>query len=180
MNYPLSAGATVNGLIQRPDAVFDPAKGLLRNEHFQVAYVTRNLAHACQTFQGRFGIREFGALEGEMPSGGYIKIRLAWVGNTMYELVACTGPGSEMYNSELGEGDSAIHFHHLGFLVPDHSCWNALLAKIEDGGWTITQMNNTEGFMRHCYIHVPEVGHHFEFMLPEAAGLEFLQQVPAS
>lgn len=170
----------MTGLIKRPDAVFDPSKGLLKNEHFQVAYVTTDLDKACEIFTERFGIADFADLEGDMPSGGYIRVKLAWVGSTMYELIACTGPGTEMYNERLPEADFGLHFHHLGFLVHNETAWDQLLRTIYGGGWDIRQMNNTEGFMRHCYIEVPEVGHYYEYILPEPAGIEFFEKVPAN
>ena len=170
----------MNAALSRPASVFDPARGLLRNEHFQVAYVTTDLERACGVFKERLGIVEFGGLEGEMPSGGFIKIRLAWVGSTMYELVQCSGPGSEMYNETLSAGEFAIGFHHLGFLVPDQNAWDKLLDTIDREGREIRQQNNTEGFMRHCYIRVPELGHHLEYMFPEQAGIDFLEKIPAS
>ena len=170
----------MSNLLKRPVAVFDPAKGLLHNEHFQVAYVTNDLDRTCEIFQQRFGIAEFGGLEGEMPSGGYIKIKLAWVGSTMYELIFCEGPGTDMYNSRLPANDFGLHFHHLGFLVHNEACWEALHRVIAQGGWEIQQTNNAEGFMNHTYIYVPEVGHHFEYIFPEQAGIDFFESMPAS
>lgn len=170
----------MNGLVRRPQAVFDPARGLLRSEHFQVSWVTDDLDRACDIFTGRFGIREFGGIEGETPAGGYIRVKLAWVGSTMYELVACSGPGSEMYNEVLPDSGPAIRFHHLGFLVGDRQSWDGLMETIDRGGWEIRQANNTEGFMRHCYIYVAELGHYCEYMFCERAGIEFFENVPAS
>lgn len=170
----------MNGMLKRPVSIFDSAKGLLRNEHFQVAYATNDLEKACEVFNERFGIEQFGGLEGETPSGGYIRIKLAWVGSTMYELIHCSGPGAEMYNQVLPDRDFALRFHHLGFLIQNQSDWDSLQQVLIQGNWQITQANNTEGFMRHCYIYVPEVGHHFEYMFPESAGMDFLDKVPAN
>jgi hypothetical protein len=39
---------------------------------------------------------------------------------------------------------------------------------------------NTEGFMRYCYVEVPELGHYLEYILPEAAGIEFFESVPSN
>ncbi len=166
-------------LLQRPTPVFDPARGLLNNEHFQMAYVTSDLARATEVFSERFGIGEFRHIGGEMPSGGHIDVKLAWVGSIMYELIHCRGPGSEMYMKELPAEGFAIRHHHLGYLVHDDSAWDKLLATIEHGGWRITQINDNQGFMKHCYVHVPELGHYFEYIFPEKTGIEFFEQVPA-
>ena len=64
--------------IRRPDAVFDPGAGLLRADHFQMAYVTNDLDQACDFFSQRLGISAYGEIGGAMPSGGQIKVRFAW------------------------------------------------------------------------------------------------------
>ncbi len=170
----------MQGLLHRPVRTYDPGRELLANEHFQVAYVTGDLDRAAAAFARRFAIRDFADLEGEMPAGGYIRVKLAWVGGIMYELIQCTGPGSDMYNGRLPDEGFAIRFHHLGFLVADQSSWDALQSRIEADGWAVPQANNTPGFMRHCYIEVPELGHFCEYIFPEQAGVEFFERVPAS
>ena len=170
----------MSGLLTRPLAQFDPARGLLRNEHFQVCYTTHDLTRACDIFSRRFGIGKFGGLEGETPAGGYIKVKLAWVGSTMYELVECTGPGSEMYTRMLPESAFGLCHHHLGFLVHSLAAWDDLMTVIARDGWQVSQQNNNRGFMRHCYIHVPELGHYFEYIFPEQAGIDFFENVPAN
>ncbi len=37
---------------------------------------------------------------------------------------------------------------------------------------------NFGGFMRCCYVEAPELGHYLEYILPEAAGIEFFESVP--
>jgi catechol 2,3-dioxygenase-like lactoylglutathione lyase family enzyme len=170
----------MSGLIQRPNAVFDPAKGLLRNEHFQICYCTNDLDKAAEIFQQRFGIQQYRDLEGETPKGGYIRVKLAWVGGTMYELLACTGPGSELFNEMLPADEFGLRLHHLGFLVHNQQCWDALLETIEQGGRTIRQSNHTPGFLRHCFVPVPELGHFFEYIFPEQAGIDYFENVPSN
>lgn len=173
--------------MKRPELQLDPAGGLLRTEHFQVAYATNDIERACELFRQRLGIREFRRLEGAMPSGGHIHVELAWVGNTMYELLTAEGPGAELYmNGVWGRvpgrvpGDGfAIRHHHLGFLIHDEAQWQALQATIERDGWTLLSKSHTPGFMQSCFVDVPELGHYFEYLFPEPAGLEFFENVPA-
>lgn len=167
-------------LINRPTSHIDPAAGLLRTEQFQMAYATNDIERACDLFRKRFGIREFRRLEGPMPSGGRIHVELAWVGNTMYELLTAEGPGSELYVGRLPDEGFAIRHHHLGFLIHDEAQWQALLATIERDGWTLLSKSHTPGFMQSCFVDVPDLGHYFEYLFPEPAGLEFFENVPGN
>lgn len=143
-----------------------------------MAYATNDMEQACDFFRQRLGIKEFRRLEGPMPSGGHIHVELAWVGNTMYELVTAEGAGSELYMGQLPDGGFAVRHHHLGFLIHNDAQWQALLATIERDGWQLLSKSHTHGFMHSCFVDVPELGHYFEYLFPEPAGLEFLENVP--
>lgn len=166
--------------MKRPDGQFDPSAGLLRAEQFQMAYATNDIERACDLFRQRFGIREFRRLAGQMPSGGHIHVELAWVGPTMYELLTATGPGSDLYVGRLPTDRFAIQHHHLGFLIHDEAQWQGLFSQIENNGWTLLSKNNTPGFMQTCFVDVPELGHYFEYLFPEPAGLAFFEGVPGN
>lgn len=166
--------------MKRPTSQFNPAEGLLRAEQFQMAYATNDIKRACDIFRERFGIREFRRLAGQMPSGGHIHVELAWVGSTMYELLTATGPGSELYVGKLPTDRFAIQHHHLGFLIHDEAQWNGLFTQIEQNGWKLLSKNSTPGFLQTCFVDVPELGHYFEYLFPEPAGLAFFEGVPAN
>lgn len=166
--------------MKRPNSAFNPAAGLLRAEHFQVAYATTDIEHAKQLFADRFGIKAFRQLKGQMPTGGYIHIELAWVGNTMYELVTSTGPGSETFMMGLPHEGFALRHHHLGFLISSDDEWKGMLASVEKNGWRILSKNDNVGFMKTCIVEIPELGHCFEYLFPEAAGLAFFESVPSN
>jgi extradiol dioxygenase family protein len=170
----------MKALLTRPRAIFRPEQGLLRNEHFQVAYVSNDIERARAIFGDRFGIREFRHIEGETALGGYMKVELAWVGATMYELIEASGPGTEFYTKRLPEKNFGMHFHHLGYLVHDKAGWDAVEAQVTTHDWPMVINLNTEGFMRYCYVEVPELGHYLEYILPEAAGIEFFESVPSN
>lgn len=167
-------------LLRRPGSAFDPAKGLLRNDHFQMAYATNDIGRARDIFSDRYGIQQFRQLRGQMPAGGHIHVELAWVGNTMYELVTATGPGSDLFMRNLPGDTFALRHHHLGFLVYDEGDWHQLHELVEHNGFTLLAENNNTGFMQHCFVDAPELGHFLEFIFPEPAGLAFLQDVPGN
>jgi len=166
--------------MKRPISSFNPADGLLRADHFQVAYATNDIERAKQVFADRFGIREFRQLKGKMPVGGQIHIELAWHGGTMYELVTSSGPGAETFMRYIKGDEFTIRHHHLGFMIHNDNEWNGMLAGVEKNGWQILSKNDNAGFMKTCIVEIPELGHCFEYLFPEAAGLAFFESVPTN
>jgi hypothetical protein len=166
--------------LRRPRATFTPGSGLLRNDHFQVAYATNDIDRACQMMSNQFGILEFRRLEGPTAAGGHIRVELAWVGGTMYELITASGPGSAIYVSRLPSDSFAIRHHHLGFLIHDEAQWDALESDAARIGRTLLEKTNTPGFLQKCFVDVPELGHYFEYIFPERAGIDFFESVPGN
>jgi hypothetical protein len=163
----------------RRGSAFDPGAGLLRAEHFQMAYATNDIERAQDLFSSRLGIREFCRMEGPNAAGGQIRVELAWVGTIMYELISASGPGSEIFMGRLPDGDDfKLRHHHLGYLVHDQSQWDALEAEAARAGLPIVWKSVNAGFMTSCFVDVPELGHYLEFLMPEPAGLEFFENVP--
>lgn len=166
--------------MKRPSATYNPADGLLRSEQFQIAYATNDIERARAIFQQRYGIKKFQRLEGPLHAGGHIHVELAWVGNTMYELLTASGPGSELFIGKLPTDQFAIRHHHLGFLIHNENEWNALLAEIAHKGWTLLSQSSNPGFMQSCFVAVPDLEHYFEFLFPEPAGIAFFENVPSN
>lgn len=163
-------------VVQRPSIWPTSGGGALRHEHFQVAYATNDLERACAEF-ARLGIAKFSSLEGEMPGGGYVQVRLAWFGGIMYELVAASGTAAEFYNRRLSPDEFGLHFHHHGYLLQDQPEWDELMRDIERSGHPIVMHNHTPGFLKVCYIEVAPLGHFLEFILPEQAQIDFFELV---
>lgn len=98
----------------------DEGKGhcVLRGEHFQSAYLTNDIDHACDIFAKQLGVTSFQRLEGDIPSGGQIRVELAWVGSVMYELMQTTNSVERVYASQPQPDDPfAIVHHHLGYVT---------------------------------------------------------------
>lgn len=161
--------------------VYDPAKSLLHNEHFQIAYVTNDIDRAVDVFHNRFGVREFRANDNALPGGTRICIRAAWIGGMMYEICCGTGPGMDLYTDWAAPGgEFVLKFHHFGYLVPDETAWGALEAEIARGGWKVRTRSDIPDFFRGCYVEVPELGHFLEFVLPRQGLLERMNATPVS
>lgn len=131
-------------------------------------------------FSSRYGVSEFSFIEGDMPSGGHIRVAFAWAGGQVLEILDATGPGSEFYTEMLPDGEFAIRFHHLGFIVHDEDGWRALEADLAAGKWPIVHRTLTGTFIDAYYIKAPELGHYLEYVRPFAAGIEFYANVPAN
>lgn len=158
---------------------FDPAKGLLHAEHFQMAYATNDIEAAKRLFGERLGVREWRQLAGQMPSGGHIHVELAWVGSIMYELITATGKGSALYMDRLPQSEGfQLKHHHLGYLIRSEAQWDGLLSSAKQNGWPMVHQSHTAGFMQSCFIDAPELGHYLEYLFPEPAGMEFFRSVP--
>lgn len=171
---------TIEGL-HRPVPVYDPAKGLLHNEHFQVAYVTNDVDRAVEVFRSRFGVARFRGNDNDTPGGGRVGIRAAWIGGMMYEICSGEGPGMELYTDWAPPGgDFVLRFHHFGYLIPDDDAWLALEREIERGGWTVRTRSDIPGFFRGCYVEVPELGHFLEFVQPREGLLQRMNATPVS
>lgn len=182
MTYPDGeSGRTGKPRLTRPVPIFDPAKGLLNNEHFQIGYVTNDLDRAARVFRERFGVREFRANDNELPGGARIGIRAAWIGNMMYEVCCGAGPGMELYTKHAPQGgEFVLRFHHFGYLLGGEADWDALEAEIVRGGWQIAHKTDVPGFVRACYIDVPELGHYLEFVLPREGLIDRMNETPGS
>ena len=167
-------------LLDRPVTPFDPSRGLLCNEHFQMGYVTNDMARAEDHFRQRFGVREFRPTEGDLPGGGKISVRSAWIGNVMYEIICASGPGMEIYTELLPEGGFAIRLHHFGYLIPDEAAWDALEKAVASGGWTVRQRSDTPGYVRAMFVEAPELGNYLEFVFPAPALLERFRATPVT
>jgi hypothetical protein len=164
--------------LSRRACAFDPGRGLLLAEHFQMAYATNDIDRACDLFAQRLGIKQFRRLEGRMPAGGQIRAELAWVGTLMYELISASGPGSNIYMSRLPASERfALKHHHLGYLIHDQAQWDGVMAQAERSGWSVPY-RNTNPLLEACFVDVPELGHYLEYLFPQQAGLDFFESVP--
>lgn len=169
------------GLITRPVPAFDPAKGLLHNEHFQIAYVTNDMARAEAVFRDQFGAREFRTNGGGNAQGGYVDVRAVWIGNTLFELLCGRGPGMELYTDVAPEGGPFVmKLHHFGYLVRDDADWAKLEETVERGGWNVVARSDAPGIVRALHVEAPDLGHLLEFVLAYPPFLKTLEGTPVA
>ncbi|WP_156135378.1 hypothetical protein [Novosphingobium malaysiense] len=142
--------------------------------------MTNDLDRALDVFRGRYGVKAFSFIEGPSPEGGHIKVAFAWAGGQILEIICASGPGFDFYNDMLPDGEFAIRFHHLGFLIEDEAGWKQLERELADGAWPIAYSTLTGEFIDAYYIEAPELGHYLEYVRPFQAGEAFYSAVPVS
>ena len=162
-----------------PPPVYDPARGLLHSDHFQIGYVTNDLDRAVDIFRTQFRIEKFRANDAEMPGGTKISTRTVWIGSTMYEIACGSGPGMEAFSKYAPpDGEFVLKLHHFGYLVPDEEAWQAMEREVARGGWQMYMSNDTPGYVKACFVEVPEIGHLIEFILPREMLIERFNATP--
>jgi hypothetical protein len=151
--------------LDRPVALYDPAKSLLKNDHFQLGYVTNDVAEAEALFRERFGVTKFRCRDNELPNGASVSTRTVWIGAMMYEIACGKGPGMEQFSRYAPSDGRVLAFHHFGYLVPGGAAaWRVLEAQLASGGWEVIARNETPGFGRTCMVDAPELGHRLEYI----------------
>ena len=159
-------------MLTRAPSDGDTASGLLRAEHFQMAYVTNDLDRACDLFGAQLGIRAWASLGGQA--------RFAWVGTLMYEIICASGPGSDIYMDRLPQTDGfALKHHHLGFLIQNQQQWDGVLANAAQHGWAVPY-KGVNPLVEVCFVDVPDLGHYLEYLYATPVGLDFFASVPRS
>lgn len=165
--------------LKRPVPVFDPARGLLHNDHFQLGYVTNDLASAMARFGEHFNITRFRENDADLPCGGRVCTRTAWIGAMMYEIVMGYGEGMEVFSDFAPQGgEFVLQFHHFGFLVPGDAAWARLEAEIARSGLVMRRPNDTPGYVKTCFVEVPGFGHMLEYILPREGLLARMNLTP--
>ncbi len=166
--------------LNRPLAAFGAGAGLMRNEHFQIAYATTDMDQACDLFGRLHGVKEFRRLEGALPEGGHIRMEIGWAGGTLYELVCAQGAGSEIFRAGLPTDGFAIRLRHLGYYIPTSDEWERVLDELARSERRIVRKTDVPGFLKAHIVDAPELGHFLEYIFPDAGGLAFFEQAPSN
>jgi hypothetical protein len=162
--------------------VFDPAKGLLHNDHFQMGYVTNDIDRAVEVFRTRFNVPEFRCTDYVSGEGTGTHVRAVWIGRMMYELACGYGSGMEDFSDYAPQGGPfVLKFHHFGYLIPDDAAWAAMERVVAEGGWKFRKPpGETPGFVKAAFVDVPELGHLVEFILPREGMIERFNATPVA
>lgn len=138
------------------------------DNHYQNAYVTRDLEGAIQLFRRQYGFDGFKSFEianeFTTPAGratAVVRMALGWIGGLQYELIEPVSGMTDVYKTGLPE-DSLVRLHHICMRVPD---WNVFRAEVERRKWPVVmEGSGTGGQLRWLYVDARDtIGHYLEY-----------------
>ncbi|TGD73566.1 hypothetical protein E4634_11105 [Mangrovimicrobium sediminis] len=138
--------------------------------HYQNAYVTRDIEAAMALAQQRYGIDSFIQFDVDMdmltpdgPRRSISKAALGWSGGFNFELIEPVGGELDIYSAYLPP-DNSLRLHHVCMRTFD---WDATLADIAANGWPIAFEGHMEG-LKFVYVDARETfGHYLEYLYAE-------------
>jgi hypothetical protein len=139
---------------------------MLLDNHYQNAYITRDIDKAVGVFRERYGVADAkyfeAATEVWTPRGSGVavnKMAFIWIGKLQYELIQPVSGPVQMYSDELP--DEGMRFHHICMRSFD---WDATLAEVERQQLPIVYRGDTSSGLRFIYADAREtLGHYLEF-----------------
>lgn len=143
---------------------------MITGEHFQNAYVTRNLEKAVADFSKYAEVRAEYFWEGDVPvvtpqgeDSMHLKLALLWVGDLQYEFIQPVSGLEHIYIDALRE-DDRISFHHVCMRVDD---WDELHRSLAEQPYPIV-FEGAAGPSKFLYVDArPYCGHFLEYsMMP--------------
>jgi len=145
---------------------------MLEGQHFQNAYITRNIEQAIEQFRTRVGVENAISYEVPVevwtPKGQGIatnKIAFIWVGNLQYELIQPVSGLVDIYSDALPADDS-MKFHHICMRVPD---WADFRARVDQQHYPVVLEGGSDA-LKFLYLDARDfLGHYLEYvwMTPE-------------
>ena len=111
---------------------------VLFKQHFQIAYVVRDLAAARARLAREFGIAEWDVMDMAAlmgPGHGTRYIGNSFAGDTMIELIEPDPAGDSIYRDWIPAEEDGVRLHHLGFLVRSDEDFKAAIAQLGAAGY---------------------------------------------
>jgi hypothetical protein len=141
--------------------------------HYQNAYITRDLDQALAMFRKEYGFDAFKSFEVtydlSTPAGrgkATVKLALGWIGNLQYELIQPISGMIDVYNEGLPDRHP-LKFHHVCMRVHD---WDKLRADLRQENRRIVMEGGTPEHLLWLYVDARDtLGHYLEYcwMTPE-------------
>jgi hypothetical protein len=143
------------------------------DEHYQNAYVTRDLDGALEIFRARYGFDKFRRMEVSYElttragrGTASVKLALGWIGEVQYELIEPVSGLIDVYQEGLSV-ESPLRFHHVCMRVPD---WAEFRARVDQERFPVAMEGGTPGHLLWLYLDARDtLGHYLEYcwMTPE-------------
>lgn len=146
---------------------------MILQNHYQNAYVTRDIEQAIALFRTRHGFEGFKQFEvaNEITTSAgcgtsVLRMALGWIGNLQYELIEPVSGMVDIFKADLPE--SAMRLHHICMRVHD---WSTFRAEVDRRKWPVViEGSGTGGQLQFIYIDArASIGHYLEYcwMTPE-------------
>src|SRR5215203_1480173 len=150
---------------------------MFRN-HFQHAYVVRNLNKAMENFSDTYGVTKWQVMP--MPEGAPVKaLALAYVQNVMLELIEAVPGQDTIYRDWIPASETAAKFHHLGYLIDSEEEYLRIVKQFEAAGIAAGMAGRSGDILDFHYADtVAQLGHYCELVRLLPAGKDFFSQVP--
>ena len=151
---------------------------LMFRNHFQHAYVVRNLEKTMAAFRARCGVGKWQVMP--LPSGSPVRaIGLAYVQNVMIELIEALPDHETIYRRFIPESESDARFHHLGYLIEREEDYLAAIEQFDAAGWPAAYAGRVGEVIDFHYADtVGQLGHYCELIHLRSDGQGFFSQVP--
>lgn len=147
-------------------------------DHFQHAYVVRNLDKAMANFRDNYGVAKWQVMP--MPEGSPVKVLgLAYVHNVMLELIEAVPGHDTIYRDWIPASDTAARFHHLGYLIDSEEEYLSTVKQFEAAGISAGMAGRAGDMLDFHYADtVAQLGHYCELVHLRPAGQNYFSQVP--
>lgn len=138
-------------------------------QHYQNAYVTRDVAKAVAGFRKHADPRLIIEHEAEVSlwtpnreGTGVQKLAFVWIEDLNYELIQpISGDVLAIYREALPD-DDALAFHHVCHRVDD---WDALQMRLARNPHPVVLRGGTPGVLQFCYVDTRDwLGHYIEYL----------------
>jgi len=154
-------------------------QGLLHG-FFQLGYVTTDLDAALAVYRERFAAPRFWVFDNAAarPDDPHPnRVALAWIGETMVELIQPIREPSPLYASALPA--KGVRLHHLGYLVRDEARWNEVMAGLQREAMRIDRHGKVGEALEYVYADAQaQLGHYLEYVWVKTGQPDFFSGVP--
>src|ERR1700733_107832 len=140
---------------------------MFEGQHYQNAYITRDIEKAVEGFRARSAVeivmRFEGPVEVTTPNGRGLavsKLSFIWINNLQYELIQPVSGLVGIYRDAL-PADDALKFHHICMRVEN---WQEFRARVGHQPFPVVLEGGSE-HLRFLYLDTRDfIGHYLEYV----------------
>ena len=139
---------------------------MIEGQHYQNAYVTRNIQKAIEAFKSRADVRKLIQYEASTdvmtptgPAKLTNKLAFIWVGDLQYELIEPVAGTVDLFRDALPSHDSPV-FHHICMRVDN---WDDFRARVDQQPFPVV-LERGGDTLKFLYLDAREfLGHYLEY-----------------